>query len=304
MSLDFFISAKNGNLESVQNYINQEPGNIDIENAEYKTALIIAALNGKENIVEFLISKGANLDIDNCGYSALMAAYSYGYQNKDELTLEEKASYNNIVIKLIEAGANLYKEDVIFGTLLMQECSQLNPNPNLVDKLIEKGGSDLINRKNSYDDTTALMNACSAGNTDIVTKLINGGADINLKENRGENALMYACREGKSGIVEILLNKDKTEINEKNFTGFTAYMIAHQNNKPIVEDILKEHGANDSLIPSLLENSEYDGRKKSKSVKRKKSKSSVNKRKKSKSSVNKRKKSKSVNKRKSKSYFV
>jgi len=265
MSLDFFISAKNGNLENVRNYIVQNPGGIDIKNDEDETALIIAAQNGKENIVSFLISKGANLDINDSDHSALMAAYFYGYKNEDQLTSEERAQYNNIVIKLIEAGANLYKEDIPFGTLLMRECSQPNPNENLVDKLIEKGGSDLINCKNDYDGTTALINACLVGNKDIVTKLIDSGADINLKEDRGENALMYACKEGNPNIVTILLNNDKTEIDEKNFMGFTAYMIAHVNHKSHAKNILTQYGANDDIssIPSLLEaEDEYDGRKK------------------------------------------
>ena len=316
MSLnEFFDAVKNGELQIVQNYIDQNPLIINELNVLDETALYIAALNGKKDIVSFLISKEAKLDVDGCE-SALMAAYLNGYKDPEELNPAELNLYTNIVIELINAGADLKVEDIMFGTLLMFECSKKNPNSHLIEKLIEKGGSDLINQKSEYNGETALMNACGEGHYDIVTKLIDGGADINIINNDViENALMKACIKGHVSIVQKLLENGTQNINQKNHMGFTAYMITHiseegeeeDNNKEKfkeIKTILIEKGADDNIqnINALIAandaldaESEYDGRKKSKSVKRKKSKSV--KRKKSKS-VKRRKKSKSVKGRK------
>jgi ankyrin repeat protein len=309
---DFLNAAESGELQIVEDYISQNPLDIDktLGNS-CGTALMIAVYNGNEEIVTFLISEGAKADIDGCESSALMTAY-LKYNDNRSLN-ENNISYQNIIYKLIDAGANISVEDVIFGTLLIMECSNKNANSDLIEKLIEKGGSDLINKSNFSGDT-ALMNACGKGHYNIVNKLIDGGANINATNNREENALMNACEEGHVDIVEKLLEEGSiiSNINATNYRGYTAYMIAHDSETneeneddkvkfETIKNMLKNKGADDNI--ENMQNldadydSEYDGRKKSKSViKRKKSKSVI-KRKKSKSVI-KRKKSKSVIKRK------
>jgi ankyrin repeat protein len=311
---DFLNAAESGELQIVKDYISQNHSDINKTLGDpCETALMIAVYNGNEEIVTFLISKGAKLDIDGCESSVLMTAY-LKYNDNRSLN-ENNISYQNIIYKLIDAGANISVEDVIFGTLLIMECSNKNANSDLIEKLIEKGGSDLINKRSNFSGDTALMNASGKGHEDIVTKLIDGGANINATNNREENALMKACEEGHVDIVEKLLEEGSiiSDINATNYRGYTAYMIAHdsetneenENDKvkfETIKNMLKNKGADDKIenmqnldadYDDMDEDSEYDGRKKSKSViKRKKSKSVI-KRKKSKSVI-KRKKSKSV----------
>ena len=145
MTIELFFNAlKNSDNKSAETYINDNPSYINSKNEGDETPLIIAATNGNERMVSFLLSKNADVNINvsnNSWLTALNIASVYGY--KKELTEEEKKSYKNIMYKLIESNANLYLEDTIFGTLLMMECSKENPDSLLIDKLIEYGGEGI-----------------------------------------------------------------------------------------------------------------------------------------------------------------
>jgi len=54
------------------------------------------------------------------------------------------------------------------------------------------------------DGWTALMRASCNGHTEIVSLLLDRGADFNLKNNIGETALMFASSEGHENIVSCL----------------------------------------------------------------------------------------------------
>ena len=54
-------------------------------------------------------------------------------------------------------------------------------------------------------DCTPLMEAASAGHTDIVRLLIAHGADVNAQSSSGNTPLMYACAGGHEEVVRVLL---------------------------------------------------------------------------------------------------
>jgi ankyrin repeat protein len=55
-----------------------------------------------------------------------------------------------------------------------------------------------------YDGRTALKLSCSNGHLDIVKYLITHGADINLTDARGNDALADAIRENRKDVIEYL----------------------------------------------------------------------------------------------------
>ena len=62
---------------------------------------------------------------------------------------------------------------------------------------------------NSQDDAlrgTALMYAAAKGAADTVSLLLEAGADIEIRNKHGRNALMEAARGGNEHVVELLLN--------------------------------------------------------------------------------------------------
>ena len=66
-----------------------------------------------------------------------------------------------------------------------------------------------------------IFKAAAKGNAKTVLSLVDGGADINAKDNDGQTALMKAAREGHVGIVELLLKKG-ADVNVKGQDGWTA----------------------------------------------------------------------------------
>ena len=54
-------------------------------------------------------------------------------------------------------------------------------------------------------DCTPLMEAASAGHTDIVRLLIAHGADVNAQSSSGNTPLMYECARGHEDVVRVLL---------------------------------------------------------------------------------------------------
>ena len=54
-------------------------------------------------------------------------------------------------------------------------------------------------------DCTPLMEAASAGHTDIVRLLIAHRADVNAQSSSGNTPLIYACARGHEEVVRVLL---------------------------------------------------------------------------------------------------
>ena len=82
-----------------------------------------------------------------------------------------------------------------------------------------------INARLDSENTTALMRAAREGASDIVRELIDAGADPNLADIHGNNALWYACLSQSSASVKTLINAD-IEVDNTNHRGFTALNYA------------------------------------------------------------------------------
>ena len=71
--------------------------------------------------------------------------------------------------------------------------------------------------------------------------------DVNLSDEKGNTALMYACRNGLEEVVDILLRHDHTDINKQNVRGMTALHFATMrssmpythNSEAIIESVIR-----------------------------------------------------------------
>src|SRR5437879_2681279 len=117
---DIHEAAELGDLERVKAYLAQDPKQIDLVDAKGQTVLARAARSGKQEVVEFLLAKGATEDIyaaaivghvdkvaaflkqdkklvnarDSGGKAPLHWAALYGQTKVMELLLAEKADVN------------------------------------------------------------------------------------------------------------------------------------------------------------------------------------------------------------------
>ena len=74
---------------------------------------------------------------------------------------------------------------------------------------------------------TALMRRAEIGDMESVRFLVTSGADVNLKDRGGENALMKAVRARRRGIVKLLIASG-TNVNDTDYTGRTALNYAEE----------------------------------------------------------------------------
>ena len=70
-----------------------------------------------------------------------------------------------------------------------------------------------------------LMEACIEGNLEEAERLLEQGADVNVKDNDGETALIWAAYRGYTDIAELLIDKE-ADVNVKDNDGETALMLA------------------------------------------------------------------------------
>lgn len=187
---DFFKACLNGDIKTVENYINNG-GNIDAEDESGFTGLMLSSGRKHENIVDLLLKNKANPNIIH-SYSGLTALILASNVKDNEKILE----------KLIDNGADINAS--AFGlTALTQSLTQTNDSNILL--LLKKGADPNINLSFGNNKTSPLIYAVENGNHQVVLSLIAAGADIDYQDNYGQTALMWACMKNKKQIVELLL---------------------------------------------------------------------------------------------------
>lgn len=94
------------------------------------------------------------------------------------------------------------------------------------------------------DLNKTLLNVCFEYPIDInkVKMLIDGGADINAKDNIGGSSLMYASYYGRKDVVKLLLDNG-ADVNVKDKDGWTALTRASKKQNKNITDLLRKYGA-------------------------------------------------------------
>lgn len=150
------------------------------------TALEHAVRNGNREMLQALISVGANVNSRNDSKETVL------------MMLGTEATAD-MVWDLIHAGAKLELKDDEGDTALM-EAATVN-NLSVLQTLLQAGAK--VNAKNE-EGQTALMLAASNDMMKNVKALIAAGADMNAPDNDGKTALDYAMDEGNEKVVKLL----------------------------------------------------------------------------------------------------
>ena len=183
------------------------------------------------------ISRSNSFDSNQVG----IAVYPY-YKTIPELYEDYKrdSSTENLK-KLLEAIKNpkIDLDNIDIDRIPFLIAAYGNGHVEVVEALIN-GGADL-NIKNEYGDT-ALILACTNGHNDIVQALINGRADLNIKDEYGDTALILACTNGHNDIVQALIN-GRADLNIKDKYGYTSLILACREGKADIAQALIKGGA-------------------------------------------------------------
>ncbi|MEI0581017.1 ankyrin repeat domain-containing protein [Brachyspira pilosicoli] len=103
---------------------------------------------------------------------------------------------------------------------VLLEYSDVNMEYRLPDNFaaypyINKYEGDSVN----IGGASPLMFAVFKNNSRIVKELIDKGANVRAKDNEGNSVFLYACGFGDGNIIRMLLQKDKTLVNDKTPNG-------------------------------------------------------------------------------------
>ena len=192
---ELFRSCEGGNLKVCQELIKQGE-DINCRDHRGMTALMIAAENGRVQIVQLLVKEGANLDFTSeqlrSGYSALMIAVVEGHQE--------------IVKLLIDAGADLNLTDIVGRT-----ASMLAVKTGQKERLsmLMEAGAEIRGSRNP------LFIAARRGHKEITKMLVNAGADVTARDSRGHTPLTIALSSQQFQVAQTLMgHKAGEEIKE------------------------------------------------------------------------------------------
>lgn len=188
-------AAAKGYKDVVKELINRK-ADINKTDKNGYTALMRAAVAGHAVCVDILVKAGANINItDKKGITALMLAVKHGHHDAIRQLIRGKADIN---LRDAEGNAALHyaitKNDTSRDTYTLK---------TLIKYGLTEGTLDLNIR--DKEKKTPLIKAVLGKDIAIVSYLIMAGADLNIQDNRGMSALMYACTQQSIKIIEEIL---------------------------------------------------------------------------------------------------
>jgi ankyrin repeat protein len=242
---------------------------INQRDVQGETALFKACALDPE-IVAILLNAGADLrEITSKGSTPLMSACSSGktaivkqllqyavvkasinQKNRDGETALIRACFGGdpeMVAILLSAGANLQEAAVNGITPLMAAC--LSGKTDVVKLICQfREGRASIGYQTANGET-ALMKACYSGDPEMVTTLLNAGANLQEMTADGKTPLIYASYSGKESIVKVLCQDPvvKASINHHDINGVTALIQACMSGNARTVAALLEAGADPQI---------------------------------------------------------
>lgn len=293
------LATIRGNEEVVQLLIDKG-ADVNAQGGLEEQAIVHAARNGYESIVRLLLRSGAKVDgigsiitLLNSPRSALDAAISSGHESIVRLLLHHGADINfgslgeetpltraiggnnsTMVELLLDKGADIDMANIrgIHRNTPLVEAVRME-HDQIAQLLLDRGAD--VNKQGTigwrsgysaiftYKDT-ALLCAAGSGNTDMAKKLINSGADLEIRnvlgfnqwnpfvEEKSSTPLIYAAKQTFLHMPMIkLLLEHGADVNAQDEKLRSPLILAvHRYQKADQEAtvrLLLEHGADESL---------------------------------------------------------
>ncbi|XP_059209212.1 kinase D-interacting substrate of 220 kDa B isoform X1 [Centropristis striata] len=213
------VAAEQGNLEIVQELI-RRGANVNLDDVDCWTALISASKEGHIEVVRELLENNANLEHrDMGGWTAVMWGAYKGRTDVVQLLLEKGANPN------ITGQYSVYPIIWAAG----------RGHAEIVHLLLQHGAK--VNCSDKYG-TTPLIWAARKGHYDSVMHLLANGADVDQEGANSMTALIVGVKGGYTEVVKELL-KSNPNVNMTDKDGNTALAIAaKEGHTEIVQDLL------------------------------------------------------------------
>jgi ankyrin repeat protein len=188
----FIKAAQEDNLEALTALI----AGMDVNQRDKRsstTALEHAVKNANREMVQLLLSRGANVNLKNA-------------EGETVLMMLDNDATCDLAWDLINAGADVNVKDDNGNTALMQAAT--SGSLETLKVLLDAGAE--VNTKNK-EGVSALMQAASDGAVNVVRALVLAGADMNATDDAGQNALAYAAGNNHLPVVRFLKSQGAFE---------------------------------------------------------------------------------------------
>lgn len=197
-----FVACETNNLELLIDALKTNPVDTRSPNQSF-TPLMVAANRGALDLVNHLISEGANVNAQSeGGFTALiLAILSYNEICAIKQVENDNSNPSMAVIKrLLDAGSDVNKV-TDGGNTPLQEAA-LQGNLEIVNLLLAAGAD--VNFKNEYSETALMVASLKNGNPVVVEALIAAGADVLATDVDGSSALDLAVKYENVAVAEVL----------------------------------------------------------------------------------------------------
>ena len=183
------------NIDIVKLLIESKRVDIDIQDKEDNTALLIAVKQKNPDIVEKLLAKGADPNLGNAKNEKpiIMALNSIDI---------DIINSPKIIMDLINSGADVNYVSRDEGKTPLHLASEIRYLADVVNELITKGAN--VNAL-TVNGETPLYIASRSNNIDIVKTLLNNNADVNIATNKGSTPIKAAYNSMYFELVDFLL---------------------------------------------------------------------------------------------------
>ena len=233
---------------------------VNVTDANGRTALWWAASRGDEKMVIALLKKGANIHLaDRQGHTSLAVARKNGHKTVAaqllKIEAQEKKEDTGIFSNKVKIGAffaicigGLLYYKFGWGAAVADDEHYANNNgrqqENTNDAQRRDRNEHAFNNFNNQHRQAEFDNATRNGDTQTVQRLIDGGININeLFDNvQRDTALMGAAEHGHVDVVRILV-AHRADVNAINHVGLSALMKAANPGHAEIIRILIDGGA-------------------------------------------------------------
>ncbi len=214
-----------------------------------------ASLGCLEKVRELLATKGIDSQ-DGKESPALSAAIQRGSEAMVEMLLEKGAPINPVTVRMWSPlGEAAWRHQVRIMKMLLAKGADPEAKDShgisylptyglfderLVRTLLEAGAN--VNARDNKG-RTALMNAAGYGYENTVKLLIAHRADVNLSDNLGRTALMHAAAGKYVDAIPHLLD-NHADLYAKDHAGDTAFEIAKKSKNEVAAELLAAATAN------------------------------------------------------------
>ena len=211
-----FDSIRAGDLAAVQAHLDREPSLASARNASGVSAVLFSVYNGRREICDLLMARGAALQLHDAAAAGSLARVQ-------ELLANDGGNANTFS----PDGFPVVALAAVFGHLEVARHLALH-------------GADINAVSTNGTGYTALTGAVASGHTAIVGWLLEHGANPNYRYAAGYSPLLTAAANGHLEIVKLLLAHG-ADVGAITNDGKSGAALATERNHPEVAAFLKSN---------------------------------------------------------------